>query len=107
MIDPVDTQISQFDQEVALVLMNALVRSLGESGRTEISSQDLHRVLALMAAMVLETNAALSEVDDFKNAGAYFGELTAMLAKIIRDEHVRTGVSMLELAATIDSSSLN
>jgi hypothetical protein len=107
MIDPADTQISQFDQEVALVLMNALARSLAESGAPEISTRDLRRVLALMAAMVLETNGALSDIDDFKNAGACFGELTAMLTKIIRDEHTRTGVSMMELAATIDRSSLN
>ena len=107
MIDPSDTQISQHDQEVALVLMNALARSVGDSETQQISAQDLHRVLALMAAMVLETDESLSKVEDFKTAGAYYGELMAMLAKIIRDEHVRTGISMMDLAQTIDGSSLN
>jgi hypothetical protein len=107
MIDPADTKISQHDQEVALVLLNALARSVGDTGTQEISARDLHRVLALMAATVLETDATLTDIEDFKKAGAYFGELTAMLGKIIRDEHARTGVSMMELAATVDGSSLN
>ena len=107
MIDPRDTQISQHDQEVALVLMNALARSLGDPETQQISAQDLHRVLALMAAMVLETDETLAGVDDFKKIGAYYGELMAMLAKIIRDQHIRTGISMMELAQTIDGSSLN
>ena len=34
-----------------------------------------------MAAMVLESDAILTE--DLKKAGAYFGELTVMLGKII------------------------
>ena len=107
MVDPADTQISQHDQEVALVLMNALARSIGDPDTPEISARDLQRVLALMAAMVLETDEGLCDVEDFKAAGAYHGELMAMLAKILRDEHARTGISMMDLAATIDGSALN
>jgi hypothetical protein len=107
MIDSDDVQISKHDQEVGLVLLNALVRAVGE-GRDEIvTSKDLHRVLAFMSAAVLETDTSLQVPGHYRKAGAYFGEMVATLTKILRDAHDQTGVSMMDLAATSDRSTLN
>lgn len=106
MVDPEDMKVTENDQRVALALMNALVRSVSEDGQI-VSSRDVHRVLALMAGMVLETDVQLTAPSHFRKAGAYVGEMVAMFAKLVRDEHERLGVSMMDLAAHADGSTLN
>jgi hypothetical protein len=71
------------------------------------TAKDLHRVLALMCGMVLETDPTLLKLRDFRMGGEYLGEMVAMFAKMIRDERERTGVGMMDLVGSVEPSAVN
>ncbi|HEY1124753.1 MAG TPA: hypothetical protein VGE65_03905 [Sphingobium sp.] len=106
MINPKDAELTEHHQKLAIALMNSLVRAVAV-GDEPANAQDVHKVLALMAGMVLETDSTLTAPSQFREAGAYVGQLVAIMAKLVRDEHERTGFSMMDLAATADESALN
>ncbi len=106
MINPKDAALTEHHQKLAITLMNPLVRAAG-IGEAPASAQDVHKVLALMAGMVMETDPTLTAPSLFREAGAYFGQLVAIMAKLVRDEHERTGLSMMDMAATADETTLN
>lgn len=106
MINPKDAELTEHHQKLAIALMNPLVRAAGV-GDAPASAQDVHKVLALMAGMVMETDPQLTAPGHFREAGAYFGQLVAVMAKLARDLHEQTGYSLMDLAATADETSLN
>lgn len=106
MINPKDAELTEHHQKLAITLMNPLVRAAAV-GDEPASAQDVHKVLALMAGMVMETDTSLTALGHFRQAGDYFGRLVAVMAKLARDEHERTGVSMMDLAAASDKTALN
>lgn len=106
MVDPSDTAITEYEQRIAVALMNALVRSASEEG-AGVSSKDVHRVLAYMSAMVLETDTGLTAPSHFREAGAYIGEMVGLFTRSLREQHEKTGFSAMDLAAAADETKLN
>ena len=109
-VDPNDLKVSQHDQEVAAVLLDALGKSLASANELEegvVRSQDLHRVEPTMSAVFLETDPTLVKLKDFRVAGDYLGEMIAIFAKGLRDERTRTGMGLMDLAGGAKGSLLN
>lgn len=106
MINPKDAELTDHHQKLAIALMNPLVRAL-TTDEAPASAQDVHKLLALMAGMVMETDTKLTAPSHFREAGAYFAQLVAVMAKLVRDEHERSGFSLMDLAATAEQSMLN
>lgn len=108
MINPKDAELTEHQQKLAIVMMGPLVRAVSAGSPEEgASSQDIHKVLALMAAMVMETDAGLTAPSHFREAGSYFGELVTVFTKFLREEHEKSGYSLMDMAASMDGSAVN
>jgi len=108
LINPTDLELTDHQQKLAIMMMGPLVRAVSlESPEMGASSQDLHKVLTFMAAMVLETDEKLTAPSHFREAGDYLGAMVGAFARKLRHEHQQSGYSLMDMAASADESAVN
>lgn len=97
MIDSALSIISEQERHLAVDLLNSLMDAVGDQMTRQVSAVDLHRVLAFIAAIVVEADSDLSEGAGFLRVGVFIGELIAHHAAALRQERKQAGAKLTGL----------
>ena len=95
----VTPEVTQVEQEIASDLLIHLIELILAKVALEIGPPGPHRILAFAAAILMESDQALTARSHFVKAGQAHGGLVGTLARYLREEFEWTGERMVELPA--------
>lgn len=97
MVDPALSIVSDEERRLAVDLLHDLMEAVGDQHTRHVSAVDIHRVLAFVAAIVVEADSELTDGGGFLRLGLLIGDLIAYHARKLRMERQQTGSGLTEL----------
>lgn len=90
-------RISDKDREIAVALLDGLLNLVGDSDRREVRADDLHRIVCLVSAIVLESDQRLTGPVELAHSSTALGTLIDYFANKLREERGRSGIGLMDL----------
>lgn len=100
------TGFSEEERMMAISLLDFLITRVGDPAKRQVRADDLHRLICLMSAIVIEGDDYASAKEQLSDMGRSVGILVQMIADDVRSERVRTGVGLLEQALRTEGTYL-